>query len=414
MKNLITFSLILIFSVTSTFAQSQPCDCKSDLDFLVEKMKSMPSYKKQIKGQKLVEFQNTYNELSSKMMSPVSVSECFRMLNQQLMVVTDFHAKVRANDSYLSEENYYDEDKQQAFLNSDTFIKHPRTTLELTNLENELKNKPKHSIEGIYNYGTQITSGIYKSDENTIVGVILSSAIKIWEPGQIQFIAKKNQFGKYDMFTYHNRSRQLLLVKNLTFENGRLWSYKKVGNTFNFETRINNKSNWDFKQINDDVQYVYFGEFSSFTTENRKAFKNFYEKHKNAFTAKHIIIDLRSNGGGNKKLSDPFIKLFRKSKAKVYVLTNCYTGSNAEQFTTKLKKIKEAIHLGQTTYGSLAYGINYGTSYDMPSGHFRVVPTDMNFHRFFNYEGHGITPDIKLDFDRDWIEQTLEIIESNS
>jgi hypothetical protein len=37
----------------------------------------------------------------------------------------------------------------------------------------------------------------------------------------------------------------------------------------------------------------------------------------------------------------------------------------------------------------------------------------MNFHKqYFEYEGSGVIPDIKLDFDRDWIEQTLEIIEA--
>ena len=411
MKHLVTFSIVFIISVQSIFAQSQLCDCKADLDFLVKKMKVMPSFKKQIKGDKLITFQNTYETLSQQMNRPIPIADCFGLLNQQLMVVTDFHASVRSKASYLSEEQYYDEEKQQDFLNSDVFKNHPRYPGDLAQLELDLKTKPTHDIEGIYNYGTQQVVGIIKVNDSTIIGVVLSSKLKIWEPGQLKFIGQKNQFGKYNMFTYHNRSRQLLLVKNLTFENGRLWSYKRVGNTHNFETDIKNKSNWDFKQISDDTQYVYFGKFSSSNSKNRKAFKDFYAKHKDTFNAKHIIVDLRSNGGGNKKLSDPFLKLFKKSKAKIYVITNCYTGSNAEQFTAKLKKIKGAVHLGQTTYGVVAYGLNYGTSYDTPSGHFEVLPTDMNFHRFFEYEGTGITPDIKLDFDRDWIEQTLELIE---
>ena len=123
-------------------------------------------------------------------------------------------------------------------------------------------------------------------------------------------------------------------------------------------------------------------------------------------------MDLRSNSGGNKKFSDPFLKLLKNKN--VYVLTNCFTGSNGEQFATKLKKIKGAKHLGQTTFGVIAYGLNYGTSYDTPSGHFRVLPTDMNFHQFYAYEGKGVTPDIKLDFESDWIEQTLAIIEKNN
>ena len=128
-------------------------------------------------------------------------------------------------------------------------------------------------------------------------------------------------------------------------------------------------------------------------------------------TAKNIIVDLRSNSGGNKKYSDPFLKVLKNKN--VYIITNCFTGSNGEQFTLKLLKNKNAKHLGQTTRGIISYGKNYGYYYNSPSGHFTITPTDMNFHRYIDYEGKGITPEIPLDFDRDWIEQTLEIIEKD-
>ena len=40
-----------------------------------------------------------------------------------------------------------------------------------------------------------------------------------------------------------------------------------------------------------------------------------------------------------------------------------------------------------------------------------MTPTDMNFHKYIAYEGKGIVPEVRLDFKKDWIEQTLEIIE---
>ncbi|PHR69771.1 MAG: hypothetical protein COA67_09430 [Lutibacter sp.] len=120
------------------------------------------------------------------------------------------------------------------------------------------------------------------------------------------------------------------------------------------------------------------------------------------------MVDLRNNGGGNKKLSDPFLKLLKGKN--VFIITNSFTVSNAEQFTVKLKKIKNALHLGQVTMGAISYGMNYGYDYLTPSGSFRILPTDMDFHKFIKYEGKGITPDIALSFDKDWIEQTLEII----
>ncbi|WP_439151304.1 S41 family peptidase [Winogradskyella sp.] len=125
-------------------------------------------------------------------------------------------------------------------------------------------------------------------------------------------------------------------------------------------------------------------------------------------TAKNIIVDLRSNSGGNSKYSDPFLKVLKNKN--VYVITNCFAGSNGEQFTLKLLKNKKATHLGQKTRGIIAYGKNYGYNFNTPSGHFSITPTDMNFHEYIEYEGKGITPDITLNFDSDWIEQTIEII----
>jgi len=37
----------------------------------------------------------------------------------------------------------------------------------------------------------------------------------------------------------------------------------------------------------------------------------------------------------------------------------------------------------------------------------------MKDHKYIAHEGKGITPEISLDFNSDWIEQTLEIIEND-
>jgi hypothetical protein len=42
---------------------------------------------------------------------------------------------------------------------------------------------------------------------------------------------------------------------------------------------------------------------------------------------------------------------------------------------------------------------------------FTYMPTDMRQASFLPYENEGIAPEIKLDANTDWIEQTLSIIE---
>ena len=97
----------------------------------------------------------------------------------------------------------------------------------------------------------------------------------------------------------------------------------------------------------------------------------------------------------------------------IYIITNGYTASNAEQFTAKLIAQGNTIHVGQTTFGIIAYGSDkeWPTS---PSGKFTFKVMDMDFHNdYFKYEGKGIEPAIKLDFSSDWVEQTVQRIVAN-
>jgi len=406
MKNSATLLIVFLLVSFNINAQSETCDCKLDLDFVVEKIKKMPSYKKQIKNQKLIEFNATYNQLVSKMKQPISLIDCFQLLQEQLMIVNDIHANIYFEKKFLTKETIEDETKLSEFKISDIFKNHPKTNRNLRELEIELAQKPASSLEGIYNYRDIQKIGIYLSgNSKDLIGVVLESSVDNWGVGEIRFYATHTAGNKYNVFDYNITTRSPSMTKSLSFENGRLWSYKKVGNTLNHEFAPKENEDLEFKQLTNNVQYLYFGNFSN---RNKKAFKSFYKEVKGKLTAKNVIVDLRNNGGGNKKLSDPFLKLLKGRR--IFIITNSFTVSNAEQFTVKLKKLKGATHLGQVTMGAISYGMNYGYDYPTPSGFFRILPTDMDFHKFIKYEGKGITPDIALSFDKDWIEQTLEII----
>lgn len=410
MKNSAVLLIVFLLVSFSTIAQSEVCDCKTDLDFVVEKIKEMPSYKKQIRNEKLIEFNSTYDQSVLKMKQPIPLVDCFRLLQKQLMLVNDIHANIYFEKKYLTKEAIEDEAKLLEFKNSTIFKNHPKTTFNLAEFETELKQKPDSSLEGVYNYRDIQKIGIYLSEnKKDLIGVVLESNVDNWEVGEIRFYATHTTGNKYNVFDYNITSRSPSMMKSVSFENGRLWSYKKVNNTLNHEFAPKENEDLEFKQLTDDVQYLYF---KSFNRRNKKAFKSFYKEVKNKLTAKNIIVDIRNNGGGNEKLSDPFLKLLKKKN--VFIITNSFTVSNAEQFTVKLKKIKNAIHLGQVTKGAISYGMNYGYDYLTPSSFFRILPTDMDFHKFVEYEGKGISPDIALSFDKDWIEQTLEIIKNNN
>lgn len=413
MKNVITLSLFFLFGIAFVFSQTETCNCKTDLDFIVEKLKKMPSYKHQIKGTKKDEFEASYKMFSAKMTQPIPVETCYKMLLEQMVLVNDVHSGLKFNTKYLSQETIDTENGIEDFKATNKFINHPKTNQNLETLETELSQKAITDLEGLYNFKDEQTIGVYYSkNKKDLIGVVLKSNLNQWEAGEIIFEATHTNGNKYNLFYYHPITRTPSFVKSISLENGRLWAYKKIGNTNNFELPIENQSNWEFKQLTPETQYMYFGNFSSFSKKNKTAFKNFYADMKTKLTAKNVIVDLRSNGGGNSKLSDPFLKLLKKKN--VYIITNCFAGSNGEQFTLKLKALKNAKHLGQTTRGIIAYGMNYGYNYNTPSTHFNIAPTDMDFSKYLEYEGKGIVPEYPLDFNSDWLAQTLEIISKNN
>ncbi|WP_289045705.1 S41 family peptidase [uncultured Olleya sp.] len=394
MKHIIAFSILFFFGVTLVFTQNETCNCKVDLDFIVSKLKKMPSYKKQIKGDKKEKFEAVYKLLSLQMKQPLAIENCFKLLLKQTNLINDNHLSLSIKQPFLDKES----DTNNIIFN------HPKTNRNIDELKNELDQKKTNSIEGIYNYTKSLKVGVYYDlNKNRFTGVILESKLKHWKIGEISFYANQVKNNKYNIYHYKLETKTPRLLKNLTFENGRLWSYKKKG-TSNVEFPKKNQEAYEFKQLGKDIQYLYFANFSN---SKKKELIAFYEVVKNKLTAKNILVDLRSNTGGNKKYSDPFIKLLKHKN--VFILTNAYTASNAEQFILKLKKLKHANHLGQTTFGTIAYGLNYGKSYTTPSNYFSITPTDMNFHEYYQFESRGVTPDIKLNFETDWIDQTVKL-----
>ncbi|MBG7612344.1 hypothetical protein IU405_08800 [Polaribacter sp. BAL334] len=395
MKKSISILAFILFVFNTSYSQNEVCDCKKELDFMVEKIQKMPSYKKQIKGEKLKAFETTFTELSSKMNEPISIETCFKYLQKQLLLINDVHSNIAVSKKYNGLQNY-------------TSNLLPQINPE--NLKDSLSKKSLTDIEGLYSYKDELIIGVmYHNSKSKLTGIVLESKLPQWKMGDIKFEATPIQDSKYHLYDYHIEQKTPSLLKSLTLENGRIWGYKKIGNTANEELPIKGQTNWEFKQLNDTTQYLYFGHFSN---RNKKEHQAFYESVKDKLTAQNIIVDLRNNAGGNKKFSDVYLKLL-KNKI-VYILTNCFTGSNGEQFTHKLRKLKNATHLGQTTRGVISYGMNYGYSYNSPSGYFEITPTDMDFHEYFEFESKGISPEIQLDFDKDWIQQTLEIIQKRS
>ena len=142
-----------------------------------------------------------------------------------------------------------------------------------------------------------------------------------------------------------------------------------------------------------------------------------------------LIIDLRSNGGGNPAMVALICSYFfgpepvhlndlywregdrtdqfwtkkevagkRYLNKEVYVLTSKRTFSGAEEFTYNLKNLKRATIIGETTGG----GAHPGGMFRMHQNFGAFVPTGRAINPITktNWEGTGVTPDVAVPADQ--------------
>ncbi|WP_439151275.1 hypothetical protein [Winogradskyella sp.] len=199
MKKIVVLIIIFLVGISSVNAQLPTCDCKVDLEFIVEKIRKMPSYKKQMKGKKADEFNKTYKELSAQMGEPISIEACYKLLLKQMLLVNDVHAGISVTTEFLSKSVLKDAEKLKSFKNSDIYKYHPKTEKDITNLTAELEQKSSEDLEGIYNYAGKERIGIYYTDnKKDLVGVVLRSELPQWETGEIRFYATHTSGNKYN------------------------------------------------------------------------------------------------------------------------------------------------------------------------------------------------------------------------
>lgn len=417
MKTLTILLLLLSFSFTLTAQEN--CDCKAELDFVYEKIKTTESYKYQIKGEMSAKYEQTYQELSAEIQEHLSKLACFQKLNQLLGLIKDKHAWILEARPDFEVKDIYDSTFVEQYRKSEAFINFPKTDLNLGDLRSHLETKPVGDIEGVYNIGSVMKLGVYKvagSDE--LRGVILSSKLGTWAPGQIYLYMRPSQLaGHYDI-TYYSQ-----VFKTLVFQKAKLLEHGILSPNVIKEKLEKNHvfvdsdatENYTLKQLRGNVQYVWLHDFGR-STENAEKRDALIAQMDKELKAGNLIVDLRNNGGGASKISWPIVRRIRKyaNKGRVYVLTNALSASNAEQTTLRLIKLADAAHLGQKTFGAVSYGHNYGTRLTSPSGLFQFLPTDMKFNQYLKYEDIGVEPEVKLSPDSDWVEQTIDIINAQN
>jgi hypothetical protein len=398
--------MLLLLPACLNSVHAQVAGFTADVDKLYQLLQKTPSFKEQVTGDKLQEYENMLLMLKADSASVTTPYDVFYKLVTLFFPFKDNHF------------GFY-----QLPSNNAVTGPYPAVTLNTDSLEKVLRKKHADSVEGIYYYDNSLKVGLYRVPATTqLLGVVLSSTLPYWQKGQVAIRLYEYERGYFHAVYGHPMSKILMLYSNEKFRNHSLINsffygagsgiYTKAPREKDYVNIKPGSPEFIFNNISPTVQYMHLGNFSADPLDMVIS-QSFCDSIKYVTQSSIIIADLRNNTGGAYKVSGKFLKLLQdfSTHGKVYALINNGTMSQGEIFALQLKNTAGATLLGQQTRGTIAYGSNFGRTVVLPSGRYQVYLSDMrDAGHHLQYENIGVTPDIFLNNDSDWLKQVDKII----
>lgn len=375
--------IILLLYTINIKAQEQ----KNNLDarFLHQTVQKLPSYKDQVKENAKLRF-NLERDFTFK--GGETDFEVFIRLCELIAPIRDNHLAL-----YTKRDS--------------AFEKPPLMEIDRRVIDSALRVKAADSVCGIY-YANPYQLQIVK------IGLNFVAVIEANGKYYTQFLLREITPDHFDMIGFGKGGTGYFLNRNILYSNGRLTGtvYKK----YQKEDYLNvskDEAKYAFRML-DNIAYLRLGSFST-SNANLAESAKFFNGIQVPENTKHLIVDVRNNGGGGYKNSKKFLDLIKRFNGRVHLIINSNTVSNAEQFTIDLMALDKVTTYGETTRGTICYGNNMGTVVELPSKRFSFYITDMLARsKDLPYESYGIKPQVKLDpFSKDWVAQVVDLIKFN-
>ena len=191
-------------------------------------------------------------------------------------------------------------------------------------------------------------------------GYILETKLKPWTRGELMFRLIPQTGSRYKMIFGHPVNKKLVSSQEY-FDSGFLMQTnikKEILSTYTFHEVQEPDKSYFLKQVNDSVQHLKIGSFSS-SAQGIADARKFSDSIRGHFDSKILIVDLRGNLGGYRTNAKYIEKILSHFKEKIMILVNFRTKSYAEQFAFKWNKKARIILAGLLTGGMIAYGRNY-------------------------------------------------------
>ena len=410
MKSLIAIVVYGLVMLNSVYGQVV-CDCRENYRFVYSQLTQSQSFKKsnhriQEKADSL--FDSTYANLMNGPYLPVL--DCFTLAVQLIAQISDNHNGLESKGYAIEMKSWEDEEAMRDFEKSEEYRIFPYYPNDLDSIEQKLKGAGLENIEGIYQYGNH-SKILFILENEYVNGYILETKLKPWTRGELMFRLIPQTGSRYKMIFGHPVNKKLVSSQEY-FDSGFLMQTnikKEILSTYTFHEVQEPDKSYFLKQVNDSVQHLKIGSFSS-SAQGIADARNFSDSIRGHLDSKLLIVDLRGNPGGYRTNAKFIGKVLSQFKGKIVIVVNFRTKSYAEQFAFKWGKKSNVILAGIPTGGMIAYGRNYPTKQKSPDGWFLTHFSDMGGGKFRKYENVGITPDWILSLSEDWIEQVLALM----
>lgn len=381
--------MLLLWTALAWGAQ---CTCESELTFALAQLERTPSFREQIRGARRASFDRAIETLRAEMTADPRLSlHCRAYLQRAFAQVRDRHLGVKGTK----------DDPRP--LTPRRSLAHE---LALDELEATLGDASPSAIEGLYSHGrTQL--GVYAPEPGRLVGVLLSTPADGWSRGDVVLdLTERDTF--VDGLVY---GREAIYMKAASID--RLLSrlpYEKQGAPTS-AYRAPGDTGF-FRVLRPGVGHLFVPSFKG-TTENLAQVRPLYaEVAPQLAGLSHLIVDVRDNGGGGQVAYVPLLKALKGTSLDVHVLVNRRTASAAEHFALRLKRRFDATLYGENSVGAIRYRFTNRPSAQVttPCFAYRLSLTVAKVRGPTSdpdLEFVGITPDVGLTQDRDWVEQVL-------
>lgn len=396
----------ILTTILSSLSYAQENNkCAENIDFLIKTLEEKsPSYKYLVKNK--VDFQIKADSIKSIAIKDNNPYNCKEYLQRIMRTIQDGHLQILVKNNL----DFSDSTSVNNFLNSEKFNSLPKI-----NIDSLIEHKnPAYIYNSLID---NINIYIFQDSQNHFKGYVKNSDSKFWRKGELILkFTKGNSFYEGVSYTISKDPRY--------FKTSSLESLIKKFNISKFtreESLIFNRSKQklSFEIIDNEILYVSIRSFRNLTIEENKEFVEFFEKSvlPNYKKYKNIIFDVRDNPGGAmayetllsgvKKIKDP---------KNIFVLQNRNTASAAELFILHLRGLKPIKTIGENTMGMTSFRDIHQAPF--PNNDYVIfLPTkvfDKNYKDLLQYEYIGITPNIELNENENWLFKTVEIIKKSS